>query len=130
MAIHPENPTEQAPPRVSPPEPPRFVPTLTDVVHLPVVQVAPSLSEPIARAPEPAAVDIDALAARVCDSVLQGLDAQLRQAVADMLQAEHKLLMQDLRTGLLPLVENQVREALAAELGFGAKFGEKLLSGN
>jgi hypothetical protein len=96
---------------------------LTDVVHLPVAQAAPSLPEPIAPAPEPAAVDIDALAARVSDNVLQGLDAQLRQAVADMLQAEHKLLMQDLRTGLLPLVENQVREALAAELGFGAKIG-------
>lgn len=130
MANHPENPTEQAPPRVSPPEPPRFLPTLTDVVHLPVVQVAPSLPEPIAPAPEPAAVDMDALAVRVCDSVLRGLDAKLHQAVADMLQAEHRQLMQDLRADLLPLVENQVREALAAELGFDANVGRKLLSGN
>jgi transcriptional regulatory protein LevR len=66
----------------------------------------------------------------VCDSVLRGLDTPLRQAVADVMQAEHRVLMQDLRAGLLVLVQNQVRDALAAELGSGSKVGQKLLSGN
>jgi hypothetical protein len=129
MANHPENPPDLAAPRVLPPEPPRFVPTLTEVVHLPVAQAA-ALPEPTALAPEAVVVDIDALAARVCDSVLRGLDTPLRQAVADVMQAEHRVLMQDLRAGLLVLVQNQVRDALAAELGSGSKVGQKLLSGN
>jgi hypothetical protein len=92
---------------------PTLTDTLTDVVHVPLAQAVPLSAAPMAA---PVAIDTDALAARVCDAVLRGLDAPLRQAVADVLQAEHRRLMQDLRTNLLPLVENRVREALATEV--------------
>jgi enterochelin esterase-like enzyme len=76
------------------------------------------------------AIDTDALAARVCDAVLRGLDAQLRQAVSDVLQTEHRRLMQELQIHLLPLVENRVRDALATEVAGRSQGSQKLLSGN
>lgn len=113
MVFQSENPSDQGALRATPAEPPRFVPTLTDVVYVPVAPAAPL---PAAPGPVPVAIDADALAARVCDAVLRGIDAPLRLAVADLLQAEHRHLMRDLRTTLLPLVEDRVRDALAAEV--------------
>lgn len=101
-------------------EPRRFVPTLTDVVHLPPPVSPPLQPETAAAMPvEPAAaspaVDPEALVARVCATVAQGLDDHVRALVADAMQAQHMLLVQGLRGQLTSLIETLVRDAIAAE---------------
>ena len=107
-------------------EPRRFVPTLTEVVHMPeppppvpfqaeviapVVPVVPVASV----APALALTDPEALVARVCATVSQELDDLVRAVVADAMQAQHMLLVQGLRSQLAPLIETLVRGAVAAE---------------
>jgi hypothetical protein len=115
-------------------EPRRFVPTLTEVVHVPEplpvpLQAAlteddtahsadapdspPAASKPVN--PPPLAVDTEALVARVCASVSLELDDHVRAVVADAMQAQHMLLVQGLRSQLAPMIETLVRNALAAE---------------
>lgn len=68
--------------------------------------------EPAAASP---AVDTEALVARVCATVAQGLDDHVRALVADAMQAQHMLLVQGLRGQLTSLIETLVRDAIAAE---------------
>lgn len=112
------SPLSDREPSRPPPEPRRFVPTLTDVVHLPEAPLfppeAPAPAAP--AAPVPLAIDTDATVARVCATVAQGLDDHLRAVVADAMQAQHMLLVQALRSQLAPLIETLVRDAVAAEI--------------
>jgi len=104
-------------------EPRRFVPTLTEVVHLPEppppVPFQPEVDTPVAPvafvAPAFAPIDPEALVARVCATVSQELDEHVRTVVADAMQAQHMLLVQGLRMQLAPLIETLVRDAVAAE---------------
>lgn len=98
-------------------EPRRFVPTLTEVVHLPEppppVPFQAEVAAPVA--PALTLTDPEALVARVCATVSQELDDHVRAVVADAMQAQHMLLVQGLRSQLAPLIETLVRDAVAAE---------------
>lgn len=98
-------------------EPRRFVPTLTEVVHLPEpppqVPFHAEVAAPVA--PALTLTDPEALVARVCATVSQELDDHVRAVVADAMQAQHMLLVQGLRSQLAPLIETLVRDAVAAE---------------
>ena len=101
-------------------EPRRFVPTLTEVVHMPEppppVPFQAEVIAPVASvAPALALTDPEALVARVCATVSQELDDHVRAVVADAMQAQHMLLVQGLRSQLAPLIETLVRGAVAAE---------------
>ena len=106
-------------------EPRRFVPTLTEVVHLPepppqvpfqAEVAAPVVTVSVAPvAPALTLTDPEALVARVCATVSQELDDHVRAVVADAMQAQHMLLVQGLRSQLAPLIETLVRDAVAAE---------------
>lgn len=104
-------------------EPRRFVPTLTEVVHLPEpppqVPFQAEVAAPVVTvapvAPALALTDPEALVARVCATVSQELDDHVRAVVADAMQAQHMLLVQGLRGQLAPLIETLVRDAVAAE---------------
>lgn len=93
------------PPRV----PPRFVPTLTEVVQ-------------VAATPSPAPV-FDALAfeEQLVHRVMQRVDALLeqrvRQAVAHVIEEQTRSLLPRLREELDSVVRGSVSEALAQELG-------------
>ncbi|MGB4060700.1 MAG: hypothetical protein WBK26_10845, partial [Burkholderiaceae bacterium] len=80
-------------------EPRRFVPTLTEVVHLPEppppVPFQAEVAAPVPPAmPALALTDPEALVARVCATVSQELDDHVRAVVADAMQAQHMLLVQ------------------------------------
>ena len=101
-------------------EPRRFVPTLTEVVHLPEppppVPFQAEVAAPVPPAmPALTLTDPEALVARVCATVSQELDDHVRAVVADAMQAQHMLLVQGLRSQLAPLIETLVRGAVAAE---------------
>lgn len=103
-----------------PSEPRRFVPTLTEVVHLPEppspVPFQAEVAAPVAPvAPALTLTDPEALVARVCATVSQELDDHVRAVVADAMHAQHMLLVQGLRSQLAPLIETLVRDAVAAE---------------
>lgn len=107
-------------------EPRRFVPTLTDVVEVPVVASVSLDNGDFSAATQPEAVplpapitpqwDPDALVARACATVTQGLDDHIRAVVADAMQTQHMLLVQSLRGQLQPLVEAMVRDAVEGEM--------------
>jgi|GEM_PF-1842550 len=131
-------------------EPRRFVPTLTEVVHMPPVAsttLVPDLAFPVSSAmespggevvstplPEPSlsraeptveaaleGQDVEALVSRVCAVVMQALDDHIRVVVAEALQTQHMLLVQSLRGQVTPMVEASVRDALVAEMGHGGR---------
>jgi len=104
------------------PETRRFVPTLTEVVHVPPPQVPPSEphrpesellvssrdSASTVTKPEPD----EALVARACASVMHAMDDHIRDAVTHALQTQQMLLVQTLRSELASQVEALVRDAV------------------
>lgn len=134
----------------APLEPRRFVPTLTEVVHMPpVVAATPAAASafPVSGAMEstrgevvspplpetslsraeptvdaaPEGQDVEALVSRVCAAVMQALDDHIRVVVAEAMQTQHLLLVQSLRGQITPMVEASVRDALVAEMGHGER---------
>lgn len=113
--------------------PPRFVPTLTEVV--PDTSAAP-LSEPVAPSPaalEPAPVPVAVEAAlppqsslpdgfeellvhRVMQRVDVGLDQRLRDAIATVVQEQTRSVLPRLREEIESVVRQVVYEAVADEL--------------
>lgn len=86
--------------------PPRFVPTLTEVVHsgpAPLTGSAPAISQ-------------DQLAQRVLQRVDLVLDRRLREAIASVVIEQTNLLAPLLRDRLEQVVREVVAEAVADEL--------------
>ena len=87
--------------------PPRFVPTLTEVVH--------SGSAPLAPAGGPA-VSQDQLAQRVLQRVDLALDRRVREAIATVVIEQTEQLAPLLRERLEAVVRQVVAEAVAEEI--------------
>ncbi|QNP60080.1 hypothetical protein [Paenacidovorax monticola] len=117
---------------VPPKTPPRFVPTLTDVVHdggAPVVRTTlasamqkagvvpppppPAASQPARRLPD----DIEEqLIHRVMQRVDVVLDLRLREAIATVVQEQTRSIVPRLREEVESVVRDAVYEAVAQEL--------------
>ena len=120
------------PPRM----PPRFVPTLTDVVHLPETavlseaQAAPppaAVQEPVpvpAEAPVAASALPHGIEEYVVHRVMQRvdvvLDQRLREAIALVVQEQTRSMVPRLREEVEAVVRHAVYEAVAEELANGS----------
>lgn len=87
--------------------PPRFVPTLTEVVHSGPVLLAPS---------SPPALSQDQLAQRVLQRVDLVLDRRVREAIAAVVIEQTDQLVPLLRERLEAVVRQAVAEAVAEEI--------------
>lgn len=117
-------------------QPPRYVPTLTDVVAegLPIRRPAESAqgaAQPLEgqqqahdgedelaapTAPEmPAAQVHEALVARLLERVQPMLEAQLRDAVAEVMQSHAEVLVRSLRVAAEDVVRAAVADAIVQE---------------
>lgn len=85
--------------------PPRFVPTLTEVVH----------SGPVPLSPAPG-VSADQVAQRVLQRVDLVLDRQVREAIATVILDQTSALVPLLRERLDTVVREIVAEAVAEEM--------------
>jgi hypothetical protein len=94
--------------------PPRFVPTLTEVVHSGPVPLAP------AGGP---AVSPDQIAQRVLQRVDLVLDRRVREAIATVVLEQSNLLAPLLRERLEAVVREVVAQALADEMQARAQRG-------
>ena len=96
----------------NPPGPPRFVPTLTDIVHLPVRVEG--------EATESAKPDVlvlqDQLIERVMQRVELMLDKRLREALGQVILAQTQNLLPLLRDEIELVVRESVSQAVAHEL--------------
>lgn len=89
--------------------PPRFVPTLTEVVHSAPAPLTPA-------APVLPALNQDQLAQRVLQRVELVLDRRLREAVATVVLEQTSALTPLLRERLHEVVREIVAEAVAEEI--------------
>lgn len=109
--------------------PPRFIPTLTEVVddlpHAPVMAARPTTPEPTmgvtpARAPEPAPVlspeAQDELTRRVLERVAQSLEPLLADTVSAIARQHSVAMTQHLAETVEDVVSGLVAEAVQAEL--------------
>lgn len=120
--------------------PPRFVPTLTDVVHVPgdgrppmaaqAAPVQPQAQAPAPQAPSQTPSPQDGVAAsgglprdfeeyvvhRVMQRVDVALDQRLREAIAQVVQEQTRFLVPRLRDEVESVVRHAVYEAVAQEL--------------
>jgi hypothetical protein len=92
--------------------PPRFVPTLTEVVHAP----------PVGQAPPPlAGRNEEQWVHRIMQRVDMTLDRRLREAVASVIVEQTRNLAPLLREELEAVVREAVAQALAEELAAARK---------
>lgn len=96
----------------NPPGPPRFVPTLTDIVHL-SVRVE---GEAAAPAKPDVLVLQDQLIERVMQRVDLMLDKRLREALGQVILAQTQNLLPLLRDEIELVVRESVSQAVAHEL--------------
>ncbi|MHA7600527.1 hypothetical protein ACX12L_11360 [Alicycliphilus sp. T452] len=112
--------------------PPRFVPTLTDVVHVPGdgrPPVQPQAEAPASQVPPPSPSLQEGVAAnvlprdfeeyvvhRVMQRVDVALDQRLREAIAQVVQEQTRFLVPRLRDEVESVVRHAVYEAVAQEL--------------
>jgi len=109
--------------------PPRYVPTLTEVVQAPAAQPAPpapaspaspaSPSSPVAPVPAPAVLSEEQIVHRVMQRIDLTLDRQLREAIAATVLEQTRLLGPLLREEIEAAVRQTVSQALAEELSAG-----------
>ncbi|KAF1049597.1 hypothetical protein [Xylophilus sp.] len=106
------------PPRI----PPRFVPTLTEVVRGPASGLPPAV-QPEPAAAVPAAVvlpDFDGLEEQIVHRVMQridvSLDQRLRAAIAAVVQEQTRSIVPRLREEIEAVLRQSVYEAVADEL--------------
>jgi dsDNA-binding SOS-regulon protein len=90
-------------------QPPRFVPTLTEVVHSGPAPLAPSM-------PSPPALSADQLAQRVLQRVDLVLDRRLREAIATLVLEQTSQLAPLLRERVEAAVREVVADAVAEEI--------------
>ena len=106
--------------------PPRFIPTLTEVVQPPMEIPVLVLTEGAASAAEPVAVGLaqpqnsaeleEAIVHRVMQRVDVSLDHHLREAIAQVVQEQTRSLVPRLREEVETVVRQSVYEAVADEL--------------
>lgn len=95
--------------------PPRFVPTLTDVVH-PVANVSPQTQAfDDAAQPNPGQLE-DQLVQRVMQRVDLVLERRLREALAQIILSQTQALGPRLREEIEQVVRESVGQAIAQEL--------------
>ena len=96
----------------NPPGPPRFVPTLTDIVHLSVRVEG--------EAAEPAKPDVLVLQNQLIERVMHRvdlmLDKRLREALGQVILAQTQNLLPLLRDEIELVVRESVSQAVAHEL--------------
>ena len=117
--------------QTTPPQrlPPRFVPTLTEVVHLPMnaketvstggawAEQTPAFAPVNAPMPAPMPVDLNAqIVHRVMQRVDATLSRSLREAMADLVLTHTRLLEPLLRDEIEGAVRRAVESAIAQEL--------------
>ena len=110
----------------TPRTPPRFVPTLTEVVQPPMEIPVLVLADAAEPAPEPVAAGIsqrqtsveleEAMVHRVMQRVDVSLEHHLREAIALVVQEQTRSLVPRLREEVESVVRNAVYEAVAQEL--------------
>ncbi len=117
---------------MSPKTPPRFVPTLTEVVH---DAGASLVRTPAPAMPPPAAVPAAAAALRLSDDIEEHLihrvmqrvdlvlDQRLREAIATVVQEQTRSMVPRLREEVESVVRHAVYEAVAQELAGEAARG-------
>lgn len=93
--------------------PPRFVPTLTEVVHTAPSPLTPAPAHPPAQLP---ALSADQLAQRVLQRADLVLDRRVREAIATVVLEQTQALAPLLRERLDAVVREVVAHALAEEL--------------
>jgi len=91
-------------------QPPRYVPTLTEVVH--------SAPAPLTATP-PAGVSQEQLAQRVLQRVEMTLDRRMREIIATVVLEQTNALMPAVREHLEQVVREMVAQALADEMREG-----------
>ena len=102
--------------------PPRFVPTLTEVVQVPPTPPTPVPQAPLRPLPVPPHVPMpahdlqEAITHRVMQRVDSALTPLLRQAVAELVMTHMQLLEPMLREEIEAIVRKTVSESLAQEL--------------
>lgn len=82
---------------------PRFLPTLTEVVH------PPNPPEP----PPQASIDTDAMVAKVMQAVSPHIESQLRELVSDLVQEQLRELAPRIQHDLEQMVRAAVEGAVA-----------------
>ena len=90
-------------------QPPRYVPTLTEVVH----------SAPAPLAPAQPGVSQEQLAQRVLQRVEMTLDRRMREIIATVVLEQTNALMPAVREHLEQVVREMVAQALADEMREG-----------
>ncbi len=105
-----------------PSSPPRFVPTLTDVVHEPeaLPSDAPAALTPVVPAPVVPEGTEEAIVHRVMQRVDMALDQRLREAIALVVQEQTRSLLPRLREEVESVLRQTVYEAVAEELAEGS----------
>lgn len=99
---------------VAPRTPPRFVPTLTDVVDSPVQLPQAALPQmPLPRAPQPPVVAHEVTAVASPSAFSPDLEAAIAEHVHAMLQERLSQTLHFALQDLRPLVHEAVAEALA-----------------
>ena len=97
----------------NPPVPPRFVPTLTDVVH-PVSSLSPKPADDVVR--HDAVALEDHIVHRVMQRVDLVLERRLREAVAQVILSHTQALGPRLREEIELVIRESVSQAVAQEL--------------
>jgi hypothetical protein len=95
--------------------PPRFVPTLTEVVHSGPVPLAPTPAAPAAPVAAPA-LSQEQLAQRVLQRVNLVLERRVREAIAGAVLEHTQALVPVLRERLDAVVREIVAQAVADEI--------------
>ena len=96
--------------------PPRFVPTLTEVVHQsPITVQAPSLDQAAGASAFPAELEVQ-MVQRVLQRVDLILERRLREAVGQMLLEHTQSLAPRLREEIEKVVRQSVRQAFEQEI--------------
>ena len=96
--------------------PPRFVPTLTDVVHLASHMIEPPLDKPDIEFLHNALQIEDQIVHRVMQRVDLVLERRLREAVAQVILSQTQTLAPRLREEIELVVRESVSQAVAQEL--------------
>lgn len=98
--------------------PPRFVPTLTEVVHSGPAPLAPTPAAPLSPAAGAAglALSQEQLAQRVLQRVDLVLERRVREAIASVVLEQTQALVPQLRERLDAVVREIVAQAVAEEI--------------
>ena len=96
--------------------PPRFVPTLTEVVHpSPITVQAPSLDQAAGASAFPAELEVQ-MVHRILQRVDLILERRLREAVGQMILEQTQSLAPRLRDELEKVVHQSVKQAFEQEI--------------